>query len=449
MPTQDKFPAQRLFAVVSTSAFTIIALSTMSTTAIAPVIGRELHGTQYFPLIFGLSAGMQVISTVLAGVWVDARGAKPSLLVGTCALLASLLGAGLAPNIATFLLARALDGIANGLVLVPLYVLAATLVHPNRRADMFALFSAAWVLPSLVGPVLAGFASQAWGWRATYLALGIIFLPVLLFATRLFSHIENAHQEVPKAIRNRSMWAVIAGGAVVILQLSSALTGMARLLAMVAGIVLAIIGIGKVLPAGTLWAAGSIPAWVGARGLFNGSFITLEVFIPLMLQNTRGYSVGASGLALVLGSATWAAGSFLGGRSFARPRLATLPVAGAIVLAVGIALTSTAAWPNLPAWLFLFGWVIAGTGMGMAFAPLSVLVLGKAPKEEQGLQSANIQVADSLGMALIMGIVASLMSVFTSSYGPAPYLPALGVAFFCTLLAALSSWRGQRHSRRT
>ena len=87
--------------------------------------------------------------------------------------------------------------------------------------------------------------------------------------------------------------------------------------------------------------------------------------------------------------------------------------------------------------------------MGMAFAPLSVLVLGKAPKEEQGLQSANIQVADSLGMALIMGIVASLMSVFTSSYGPAPYLPALGVAFFCTLLAALSSWRGQRHSRRT
>ncbi|WP_369015040.1 MFS transporter, partial [Bacillus cereus] len=90
----------------------------------------------------------------------------------------------MAPNIATFLLARALDGIANGLVLVPLYVLAATLVHPNRRADMFALFSAAWVLPSLVGPVLAGFASQAWGWRATYLALGIIFLPVLLFATR-------------------------------------------------------------------------------------------------------------------------------------------------------------------------------------------------------------------------------------------------------------------------
>ncbi|MDK8099956.1 MAG: MFS transporter [Winkia neuii] len=448
MSKQENFPAQRIFAAVAIATLTVIALSTMATTAIAPRIGRELHGIGLFPLIFGLSGALQVIFTVLAGVWVDAKGARPALLAGSGFLVASLLGAAFAPTISVFLIARALDGIANGLVLVPLYVLAAQLVPPSSRADIFALFSAAWVLPSLVGPAFGGYISQLWGWRTMFVLLILALVPVAAGALVLFKFIPTQNHRVNPRDRRRSGWALVAGLAVLALQLASTLEVRLRPWAMIVGLIAAGIGISKILPEGILRARPSIPAWVGARGMFNGAFITLEVFIPLILQNVRGYSTGISGLALALGSGTWAAGSFLGGRPFAAPYLRKLPVGGSVVLAVGIALSATAAFPGVPIIIFLAGWAVAGIGMGMAYAPLSVLVLDTCAPAEQGLQSANIQVSDSLGMALVMGIVASLFQLFLHSPDPGPYLAPLAVAFVVSLFAGFYAFRGQRHSRR-
>ena len=45
-------------------------------------------------------------------------------------------------------------------------------------------------------------------------------------------------------------------------------------------------------------------------------------------------------------------------------------------------------------------WAVAGLGMGLGYAPLSLVVLAEAPPESQGVATAALQLSDVLGTAL-------------------------------------------------
>ena len=46
------------------------------------------------------------------------------------------------------------------------------------------------------------------------------------------------------------------------------------------------------------------------------------------------------------------------------------------------------------------GWTVAGLGMGIGYAPLSVVVLGAAAADEAGAASAGLILSDTLGVAV-------------------------------------------------
>jgi MFS family permease len=50
------------------------------------------------------------------------------------------------------------------------------------------------------------------------------------------------------------------------------------------------------------------------------------------------------------------------------------------------------------------GWVVAGSGMGVTLSTLSVLLLRLSAAAEQGTNAAALQMADSLGCVLTVGI---------------------------------------------
>ena len=67
---------------------------------------------------------------------------------------------------AVFVGARALQGVGGGIISVSLYVVAGRAYEAALRPRLFAAFSAAWVLPALIGPLLAGLVTthSAGGW---------------------------------------------------------------------------------------------------------------------------------------------------------------------------------------------------------------------------------------------------------------------------------------------
>ena len=83
----------------------------------------------------------------------------------------------LAPGMVLFTLGRFGSGVAEALMDVSLTVLLARAMPEELRAKVFAAFAAAWVLPSLVGPPVAGVLTEAVSWRAVF-AVGVALLPL-------------------------------------------------------------------------------------------------------------------------------------------------------------------------------------------------------------------------------------------------------------------------------
>jgi predicted MFS family arabinose efflux permease len=190
------------------------------------------------------------------------------------------------------------------------------------------------------------------------------------------------------------------------------------------------LGLPRLLPPGTLRMRRGLPSVVAIRGLLGGAFFGTDVFIPLALTSLHGFSPTQAGLVLMVGSLGWSAASQIQGRS-RRPRVFYARL-GAAVLLVGVAVTTLSL--QVTGWLAAPAWIIGGAGMGFARGSVSVLLLSLSPEDEQGANSSSLQISDTLGSSLVIGIAGAVIAAF----GPDRLALGLGVGgALVTVVAAV------------
>jgi hypothetical protein len=122
-----------------------------------------------------------------------------------------------------------------------------------------------------------------------------------------------------------------------------------------------------------------------------------------------------AGASLTGGALTWFLGSWYQGRPGLRLPRSTLVAVGSALVAVGIVIVAAALLPAVPpalaAAVAALGWLVAGLGMGLGVTSLSVLLLEASPAAEQGANSASLQVSDSLGSIVMLGIAGAVYAV--------------------------------------
>jgi MFS family permease len=84
--------------------------------------------------------------------------------------------------------------------------------------------------------------------------------------------------------------------------------------------------------------------------------------------------------------------------------------AGFAVLTVAVAGFALTLDRQVPVALSFAAFALAGLGMGLAFAPQSLVVLHEAPPEEQGSATSALSLADLLGMALGTGFSGAILA---------------------------------------
>ena len=418
-----------IVGLISLIAFEAIAVATALPTAV-----RELDGLPWYGWSFTALLVTSVVGMVIAGEMTDRIGGRLPLLAGVGTFLAGLLTAGLAPDIAVFLVGRALQGLGVGLLIVVMYVIVGDQYPERLRPTVFGAISAAWVIPSLVGPVVAGALAEGPGWRWVFLGLVPLVAGAVASLVPTLRRLRRPADPAPPR-PGRRVAAVATALGVAAVQWSLQELAWLRVPALIGGLVLLALGLRALLPRGTVALRRGVPAVVGFRGLLAGAFTSVESLVPLTLTLVHGYSPTAAGVPLTFGALGWAAASFWQGR---RPDAARHVLVRVGFVLVGVAATGMAvvAQPWSPAWVIYPIWVAGGCGMGLAMSSLSVLLLSFSPPAERGVNSSALQLSDSVASALCIGLAGALVAA--SARRLLPIERAAGVLDLLMLAVALA-----------
>ena len=409
------------FAVGAVGLVTLGAFENRATLTVLPSVARDLDGLWLFGAAAAAPLIAYVVSTVVGGVWSDRRGPVPALLAGMALFAGAQLAMGLAPAMPVFAVARVGSGLAEGLLDIGLTVLMARALPEALRPKVFAAFAAAWVLPSLLGPSVAGAITQWFGWREVFVLGAVLLVPAALtlrpsmrkagLATgpaQPWSAAErrSVHLAVGVAVATT---AVTAGGAMLADRGAVAAAGVALTVAATAALLPLLRAL---LPAGTLTFARGIPTVVALRGLVAAAFGIAGSFIPLMLTTVHGYGPAAAGVSLTVTGVCWAAGSQLHGlhgvqaRTTAAQRLR----AGFSLIAIGVVGPALTSLDSLPVWAGLALWGVAGLGMGITSPTLATQMLALSPVEAQGRNSAAASLTGSVTQAVALAFAGAAIA---------------------------------------
>jgi len=157
----------------------LAAIEALAVTTVMPIVSDALDGQALYAVAFAGTLATSVIGMVAAGAWSDARGPRGALYVAVTLFIIGLLLSGFATTMHQFLVGRLVQGLGTGGQTVALYVVVARLYPPHLHGRIFAAFAAAWVVPSMIGPFLAGAVAEYLDWRWAF--LGVAALTAVAF----------------------------------------------------------------------------------------------------------------------------------------------------------------------------------------------------------------------------------------------------------------------------
>ena len=406
-----------------------------------PIVAADLGGLELYGLVFSAFLVGSLVGIVVAGSLIDHRGVVTPFLLGLALFAVGLALAGAAVSMPMLIGARLIQGIGGGAIPPIAYVAIGRSLPEHLRPQMFATLSTAWILPGIFGPAIAGVVAQELHWRLVFFGL----LPVLAISGSLaYRGLRRLGHEPPTeataaATGSRIRDGLVVGFGVAVLTAGLASDNLAiEAVAGVVGLAITLWAFVRLVPSGTLRAERGYPTAVLLRGLLTFAFFSVDAYVALLLVEVRGWSAAAAGIALTAATVSWTAGSWTQARLSKRFEHEWFVRIGFPVVAVGIAGLGLILLPDVPAWLSVPIFALAGFGMGLTYAQFALIVLRDVPRDSQGTVTSGLTLSDSLGTALGTSVAAAFVSAAVrGGAGPAAGLAA---AIVVGTAAAILGW---------
>jgi MFS family permease len=361
---------------------------------------------------------------------------------GTGSLITSL-----SPNIGVLLGGWSfVEGLGAVMVIPAIAALTATNYEGKERALAFGLLGGIAGAGVAAGPLIGGFVTSAWTWRAVFAAETVVVIAILVFGIRRI-------QDSPPPTTHEKLDTVGAGlsalglGLVVFGILKSSQWG----LFMPTGALT--IGGTEITPFGLsavpfIVAAGvvvllmfrhweqrqirldrvpllrpdllQIPQLRGGLTMFVSTYLIMAgsfFVLPLYLQLVLGKDALHTGIAILPISIAMIVAAIVGGRLAERVAPRRIVRAGLAILFVGLIGLMSSISPSLASPVFGVSLALFGAGVGFAISQLGNVVMSSVEQsrssEVGGLQGAAQSLGSSLGTALIGAV---LLAGLTSGF---------------------------------
>jgi EmrB/QacA subfamily drug resistance transporter len=393
-----------------------------------PRVAQELDGKALYAWVGTGYFLASAITILIFGRLGDLYGRKPMMLASLAIVGVGSVLAGLSQNMGQLIGFRVLQGLGGGMMIATTFAAPADLFpDPRVRVRWMVISSAAYAFASGIGPMLGGAVTQALGWRAAFFITPLAAVAAFYMTWKYFPRLRPQHAE-----GKRIDW---LGSILLTLGVGAPLAGIELLIAEGAAahrtlaLVLIVVGVvagGLLVPVERRVAMPIFPLRIlrtresrllNLAGLIVGGIMFVLIFyMPLMLQDTFGYSPSHSGLLMTPLVAAMPIGSILNARLIPRQtNPERLMILGSILLGVGCLLTLTFVAES-PTWWVLLVLTISGLGLGFLLPNFTLFMQMLAEQRDVGAASALIQTTRSLGSALgtaLVGIVIARISIAT------------------------------------
>ncbi|NUW01573.1 MFS transporter [Streptomyces sp. CAI 127] len=447
----------RQHAAATLTFATVMFLTGFAALAVVPTLptaAEDLDGVALFPLVAGCFVAASLLGGVLGGHWADRSGARRPLALGMILSVVTLLVSASSVSVWQLVVGRFVDGLAAGMVAVSVTTAIGQSYPEYLRPRMLAMMSASWIIPSLIGPPIAGVVAEAWSWRVVFYGLAALTaLPALALVAvlRRAPAKDGARaDDLPSAGERASRPPLLVAA---MLSLGAALGqygvsgwDVRHLLFVAAGVALLVVFAPRLLPAGTWRSARGLPTAVLLRGLTSGTYFTVEALVPLMLITERRVAAVTVGVAFTASAVLWAGASWVQGKllqDVARHRLVTV---GALIMAVSVAFAVAGSFSGVSPLLAMAAMPLAAIGMGMLDPCVTVLSLSHSSPDRLGHTTGAMQTNMNLGQVVVLAFATAVLNAGLAAGASrlVGYAIAFSLLLVPTLLVAVLAVRARK-----
>jgi EmrB/QacA subfamily drug resistance transporter len=416
LTTREAF--RRVFPGVMVAMFLAAADQTILASAL-PTIASALGGVADLSWVVVSYLLAATVAAPLYGYLGDRFGRRRMLLGALAIFTLASVACALAPTFLALVVARALQGLGGGGLMTLAQAMLGEHVSPRERGRFAGYFAMVFALASTSGPVLGGYLTEHWTWRAIF----VLNVPLGLLAAALALRVPAPPlhpREGP--FRPDLVGALLfcAGTATLLFALSSGGHRFAwwswPMLAFALGAVLAFVVLflwerrhhDPVIPVHLL----RMPAIARSDAVvmcFAAALFSTVLYLPLYLQLGRGVGIGVSGLLLLPLTLAQVVSSAVTGRLVTHTGQVTIfPLAGLLLATVaflGLAATVTGASTALVTGLTM----LVGVGLGMVMPPTQVAVQAAAGRAALGAATATISLSRAIGGAIGVAVLGAVL----------------------------------------
>lgn len=385
-----------------------------------PRIIADLGGLDRFTWVTGAYLLASTTAVPIVGSLSDLYGRKPFYVLGTVVFIIGSALSGLSHTMDQLIAFRAIQGIGGGSLMALAFVTVGDLFPPAERGKYQGFVTAVFALSSVIGPTLGGLITDTLSWHWVFYINIPLGVPILLIILIFFP--SQRHGSHDRHLDWLGMILLVM--TVVPLLVALSLVGVQYpwdslqifgllTFGVAAGIALVMVELRTTTPImppviykNKVVVLSLVAIFFTGFGMFGS-----VVFIPLFFQGVLGASATSSGSFLTPMMLGVVAGAAISGQALSRlgGHYQRQGIAGFAVMGLGMFLISLMTADTSYA-LAVFFIVIMGFGLGTTFPTFTIAVQNAVPHHLLGAVTASTQFYRSIGGAIGLAILGSLMA---------------------------------------
>jgi EmrB/QacA subfamily drug resistance transporter len=418
--------------LITSMALFMAALDNLVVTTALPVIRADFNASlselEWMVNAYTLTFAVLLLTGAALG---DRFGRKRMFIVGLALFTAGSTLAALSSTSTDLIIARAIQGVGGAFITPLSLTILSAAVSPERRAVALGAWGGIAGLAIAIGPLVGGAIAEGLAWQWIFwvnVPIGLIAIPLAYF--RL------GESYGPPSRLDLPGLGLVSGGLLAIvwgLVKGNELgwTDPQIVGSFVAGAVLMVAFVAweartaqPMLPLrlfrSRAFTAANVVSMLMTFGMFGSIFLLAQFF-----QVVQGYSPLQAGLRTL----PWTfmpvivapLAGFVSTRTGTRPLL----VLGMALQAIALGWMSVLLTPTVEYLTLVPAFIVAGTGMGLFFAPIANVVLSAVRPDEEGKASGANNAIRELGGVFGVAVLAAVFTANGSYLTPAAYVDGL------------------------